>query len=90
MKDVHDFMLKHFRGKIGEERVAEHRYCVVTARYGTLVNPDNWDQVLRSGEGLIMCMVVERVWVGTIQNICPQCGKTRLGTYHDNDGWMKW
>ena len=84
-------MLKHFRnGKIGEERVAEHRYCVVSARYGTLVNPNNWDQVLGSGEGLIMCMKVERVWVRSVKNTCPQCGKTRLGISRESDGWVKW
>ncbi|TEB32007.1 hypothetical protein FA13DRAFT_319081 [Coprinellus micaceus] len=84
--DVHDLMLKHFNGKLGEERVVESRYCIVTECDGTLVQPENWDHVLSSGEGLIMCMTVEKVWVESVKDTCPQCGKTTLGTYRES-GW---
>ncbi|TEB30987.1 hypothetical protein FA13DRAFT_475859 [Coprinellus micaceus] len=85
--DVHNLMLKHFNGKLGEERVVKSRYCIVTECDGTLVQPENWDHVLSSGQGLIMCMTVEKVWVESVKDTCPQCGKTTLGTYQEG-GWL--
>ncbi|TEB30994.1 hypothetical protein FA13DRAFT_476287 [Coprinellus micaceus] len=81
--DVHELILKHFRGKLGEERVVESRYCIVTEQDGTPVQPEDWDLVLNSGEGLVMCMTVEKVWVESVKDTCPQCGKTRLGTFRE-------
>ncbi|TEB30968.1 hypothetical protein FA13DRAFT_472139 [Coprinellus micaceus] len=85
--DIHELMLKHFHGKLGEEHVVKNRYCIVTERDGTLVQPENWDRVLSSNEGLTMCMTVEKVLVTSVKDTCPQCGKTRLGTYRDG-GWL--
>ncbi|TEB30975.1 hypothetical protein FA13DRAFT_473696 [Coprinellus micaceus] len=87
--DVHELMLKHFWGKLGEERVVENRYCIVTERNGALVQPENWERTLNSGEGLIMCMTVRQVLVEAVKDTCPQCGKTRLGTRRE-DGWLIW
>ncbi|TEB31978.1 hypothetical protein FA13DRAFT_317731 [Coprinellus micaceus] len=87
--DVHELMLKHFHGKIGEERVVESRYCIVTEHDGTLVQPGNWDRILNSGEELIMCMTVRKVLSSSGEERCPQCGRTRLGTYQDGV-WLIW
>jgi hypothetical protein len=89
LKDVHELMLKHFWGKLGEERVVENRYCIVTERNGALVQPENWERILNSGEGLIMCMTVRQVLVEAVKDTCPQCGKTRLGTCQEG-GWLIW
>jgi hypothetical protein len=89
LKDIHELMLKHFHGKLGEEHVVKNRYCILTERDGTLVQPENWDRVLSSNEGLTMCMTVEKVLVTSVKDTCPQCGKTRLGTYRDG-GWLIW
>ncbi|TEB31982.1 hypothetical protein FA13DRAFT_1791261 [Coprinellus micaceus] len=86
-KDVHELMMKHFRGKLGEKRVVRNRYCIMTERDGILVQPEDWDHVVSSGEGLIMCMVVEKILVESVKDTCPQCGKTRLGTYRES-GWL--
>ena len=82
-------MVEYFRGKLGEERVVEKRYCIVTERDGALVQPENWERVLNSGEGLIMCMKVKRVWVKSTKDACPQCGNTRLGTRREGV-WLTW
>ncbi|TEB30991.1 hypothetical protein FA13DRAFT_1732956 [Coprinellus micaceus] len=85
--DVHDLMLKHFRGKLGEERVVESRYCIMTESDGTLVQPEDWDCTLNSGQRLIMCMIVEKIWVKSMKDTCPQCGKTKYGTFPEG-GWL--
>jgi hypothetical protein len=82
-------MMKHFRGKLGEKRVVRNRYCIMTERDGILVQPEDWDHVVSSGERLIMCMVVEKILVESVKDTCPQCGKTRLGTYRES-GWLIW
>ncbi|TEB31994.1 hypothetical protein FA13DRAFT_1791266 [Coprinellus micaceus] len=56
LKDVHELMLKHFWGKLGEERVVENRYCIVTERNGALVQPENWERLGRGGEGYMPAM----------------------------------
>lgn len=82
-------MTLHFRGVIGERRVAQRNYCLVLERDGSLVQPADWDGVLERREVMIMCMVIERAWVEEVKETCPQCGRTELMTYRDG-GWMVW
>ncbi|KAJ2927442.1 hypothetical protein H1R20_g9652, partial [Candolleomyces eurysporus] len=84
-EDLHDILGKHFRGKVGEKRVVEKRYCI-TRLNGKLVDAWNWSDVMLLGEELVMCMLVKREGDKTLTKIaktCPKCGKTKLGTYLD-------
>lgn len=80
-QDVHRILGMHFRGKIGEERVAEGRYCLVRERDATIVQPNEWESATEAGEALVMCMLIERVVAGldSANKACPKCGRTRLG-----------
>ncbi|TFK22702.1 hypothetical protein FA15DRAFT_671232 [Coprinopsis marcescibilis] len=82
-EDMHYIMMKHFAGKPGERRVAERRYCISRQDDGSLVRLDNWENNVKSGEKLVMSMLIEKVLVPSIASNCPQCGRTALGTYTD-------
>ncbi|KAF5320451.1 hypothetical protein D9611_010672 [Ephemerocybe angulata] len=87
-EDVHYFLLKHFRGVLGEELVAEREYCIARQHDGQLVRPEDWKSVLEAGEVVVMSMLIEKVWVESVKDTCPKCGRTRLGTYREG-GWFK-
>ncbi|KAJ2922236.1 hypothetical protein H1R20_g14869, partial [Candolleomyces eurysporus] len=90
-EDLHDILGKHFRGKVGEERVVEKRYCI-TRLNGKLVDAWNWSDVMLLGEELVMSMLVKRKGdkdFTKIAKTCPKCGKTNLGTYLDQE-WLVW
>lgn len=82
-------MTLHFRGVVGEKRVAQGSYCLVLASDGSLVKPGDWNSVLERREVMIMCMVIERAWVEEVRETCPQCGRTELGGRRDG-GWIVW
>ncbi|KAF4614989.1 hypothetical protein D9613_003533 [Agrocybe pediades] len=86
--DAHDHLLKHFRGKLGEDRVHSGRYCLVKPGYGMRVNEDDWNTVVEAGEVLVMCMLIEKVWVEGRKQTCPKCGDTRLGTQRDGSFYV--
>ncbi|KAF9544807.1 hypothetical protein CPC08DRAFT_730222, partial [Agrocybe pediades] len=81
--DAHDNLLKHFRWKVGEDRVNSRRYCLVKQGDGMRVDEDDWNTVVQAGEVLVMCMLIEKVWVESRKQTCPKCGDTRLGTQRD-------
>ncbi|KAJ3537652.1 hypothetical protein NMY22_g5505 [Coprinellus aureogranulatus] len=87
--DVHEVMVKHFRGKFGEVRVAKQGYCLASEQDGTVVRPEDWDpyKMVEKGEVLVMNMLIERAWVESVKDTCPRCGRTKLGTYQDG-GWL--
>ncbi|KAF4612331.1 hypothetical protein D9613_004629 [Agrocybe pediades] len=70
--DAHDNLLKHFRGKLGEDRVHSRRYCLVKQGDGLRVDENDWNPVLRAGEVLVMCMLIEKVWVKGRKQTCPK------------------
>ncbi|KAF6745122.1 hypothetical protein DFP72DRAFT_1077867 [Ephemerocybe angulata] len=88
-EDVHDSLLKHFRGVIGEELVAEKKYRIARQHDGQLVKPEDWKEVLETGDAVVMSMLIEKVWVESIKDVCPKCGRTRLGSSREG-GWLKW
>ncbi|KAF4610738.1 hypothetical protein D9613_007352 [Agrocybe pediades] len=81
--DVHDNLSKHFRWKLGEDRVHSRRYCLVKQGDGLRVDENDWNTVVQAGEVLVMCMLIEKVWVESRKQTCPKCGDTRLGTQRD-------
>ncbi|KAF4612483.1 hypothetical protein D9613_012978 [Agrocybe pediades] len=81
--DAHDNLSKHFRGKLGEDRVHSGRYCLVKQGDGMRVDERDWNTVVQAGEVLVMCMLIEKVWVESRKQTCPKCGDTRLGTQRD-------
>ncbi|KAF9552947.1 hypothetical protein CPC08DRAFT_714189 [Agrocybe pediades] len=81
--DAHDNLSKHFRGKLGEDRVHSGRYCLVKQGDGMRVDEHDWNTVVEAGEILVMCMLIEKVWVESRKQTCPKCGDTRLGTQRD-------
>ncbi|KAF4612587.1 hypothetical protein D9613_012689 [Agrocybe pediades] len=87
--DAHDNLSKHFRGKVGEDRVHSERYCLVKQGDGLRVNEDDWNTVVQAGEVLVMCMLIKKVWVESRKQTCPKCGDTRLGTQRDG-GFYVW
>lgn len=89
MQDLHETLVKCFRWKVGERRVQEGRYSIARACDGVVVNAKNWEEVMQSGEPLVMSMLILRVRVENMEKTCPRCGKTRLGTYEDQ-GWLVW
>ncbi|KAF6753680.1 hypothetical protein DFP72DRAFT_1046471 [Ephemerocybe angulata] len=83
-------LVDHFRGKIGERRVAARKYCIGWAEGsggGREVEPDDWEEIRESNARLIMSMLIEQELVKELRELCPKCGKTKLGTYFD-DGWQ--
>ncbi|TEB33744.1 hypothetical protein FA13DRAFT_1730021 [Coprinellus micaceus] len=87
--DLHRMLVGHFRWKIGEQRVAKRRYCVARAGGadgGTLVTADDWESIRDNREHLVMSMLIEQIFREELQELCPKCGKTQLGTYEDQ-GW---
>jgi hypothetical protein len=86
-QDMHDALVKHFRGKVGEERVIEERYCLARLD-GMLVGAKEWNDLELVGE-LVMSMVVEREWSEAFAGTCPKCGRTEVGIFEDN-GWLEW
>ncbi|KAF9552753.1 hypothetical protein CPC08DRAFT_768058 [Agrocybe pediades] len=87
--DAHNNLSMHFRGKLGEDRVQSGRYCLVKQGDGMRVNEDHWNTVVQAGEVLVMCMLIEKVWVESREQTCPRCGDTRLGTQRDG-GFYVW
>ncbi|KAF4623913.1 hypothetical protein D9613_001274 [Agrocybe pediades] len=87
--DAHDNLSKHFRGKLGEDCVHSGRYCLVKPGDGMRVNEDDWNTVVQAGEVLVMCILIEKVWVKGRKQTCPKCGDTRLGTQRDG-GFYVW
>ncbi|KAF6747316.1 hypothetical protein DFP72DRAFT_611455 [Ephemerocybe angulata] len=87
-EDVHEALLKHFRGVVGEGLVAEKKYRIARQHDGQLVKPEDWKRVLEAGEVVVMSMLIEKVWVRSVEDACPKCGRTRLGSYRDG-GWLK-
>ncbi|KAF9537914.1 hypothetical protein CPC08DRAFT_808417 [Agrocybe pediades] len=81
--DAHDNLSKHFRCKVGEDRVNSRRYCLVKQGDGMRVDEHDWNTVVQAGEVLVMCMLIEKVWVESRKQTCPRCGDTRLGTQRD-------
>jgi hypothetical protein len=88
-KELQGILMKHFRGKVGGQRVASGHFCVLRANGGKPIKGEEWDNVTEAGERLIMCIVVEQVWVREVAKLCPKCGRTRLGTYKER-GWLIW
>ena len=86
-QDMHNALVKHFRGKVGEERVIGERYCLAHLN-GTVVGAQDWNNLEQMGE-LVMSMVVERLWSKALAGTCPKCGKTELGIFEDH-GWLVW
>ncbi|KAF4615490.1 hypothetical protein D9613_003560 [Agrocybe pediades] len=81
--DAHDNLLKHFRGKLGEDRVHSGRYCLVKQDDGMRVDERDWNTVVGAGGILVMCILIEKVWVASRKQTCPKCGDTRLGMQRD-------
>jgi hypothetical protein len=88
-QDLHKSLIKHFRGKVGEQRVLDEKYCIARASDGTVIKAANWSDIVHAGEEVMMSMLVETPWVHGISKTCPKCGRTRLGTYRDQ-GWIIW
>ncbi|KAF9546589.1 hypothetical protein CPC08DRAFT_376122 [Agrocybe pediades] len=86
--DVHDNLSKHFRWKLGEDRVHSRRYCLVKQGDGMRVDENDWNTVVEAGEVLVMCMLIEKVWVKGRKQTCPKCGDTRLGTQRDGSFYV--
>ncbi|KAF4615609.1 hypothetical protein D9613_012913 [Agrocybe pediades] len=61
--DAHDNLSKHFRGKLGEDRVNSRRYCLVKQGDGMRVDEWDWNTVVQAGDVLVMCMLIKKVWV---------------------------
>ncbi|KAF9539959.1 hypothetical protein CPC08DRAFT_717373 [Agrocybe pediades] len=81
--DAHNNLLKHFRWKLGEDRVRQRRYCLVKQGDGMRVHRSDWNTVVQAGEVLVMCMLIKKVWVESRKQTCPRCGNTRLGMQRD-------
>ncbi|KAF5334806.1 hypothetical protein D9611_012949 [Ephemerocybe angulata] len=85
-----DYLVHHFRGKIGERRVIQGKYSIGRAEGkggGRVVRHDEWEDIRGKNARLIMSMVIEKALVEELRTLCPKCGKTELGTYID-DGWQ--
>ncbi|KAF6752320.1 hypothetical protein DFP72DRAFT_1047354 [Ephemerocybe angulata] len=90
-EELNRLLVNHFRGKLGEKRVAEGRYCIGRAEgpdNGLVVKDKDWKSIRDQHEQLVMSMLIEQKWEwdsGEIR-MCPKCGRTELGTYVDQ-GW---
>jgi hypothetical protein len=88
-KEMRGTLMKHFRGKVGGQRVASGHFCILRADGGKPVKGEEWADITEAGERLIMCIAVEQVWDREVEKLCPKCGRTRLGTYKER-GWSIW
>ncbi|KAF6745850.1 hypothetical protein DFP72DRAFT_642201 [Ephemerocybe angulata] len=88
-EELRRLLVNHFRGKLGEQRVAAGRYCigrVDESEDGLVVNAEHWENLRNERGELVMSMVIEQKYDRDLKRMCPKCGKTELGTYVDQ-GW---
>jgi hypothetical protein len=68
-----------FEDKIGEKRVLRRNYCIAQERGGTLVDAEKWNELMYTREELTMIMLIDRIWREGASELCPKCGRLRLG-----------
>ena len=86
--------MTYFEGKCGENLVNDHKYNISTKDGRSIVQPDNWDLIIKKGTVLVMSMIVEKLAVDeerdrARRNACPRCYETVLGVMAD-EGWLQW
>ncbi|KAF6750940.1 hypothetical protein DFP72DRAFT_851192 [Ephemerocybe angulata] len=89
-QELQHLLVNHFRGKIGERRVTEGRYCVgrvAGSDDGIVVQASDWRRIRDEHQQLVMSMLIEQAVVEELRKMCPKCGRTELGTYVDQ-GWQ--
>ena len=64
-------------------------YSIAQAHGGTLVRADRWEDVIDTGEELVMLMLIDKYRREEAWKLCPKCGRTPIGTY-EVDGWRIW
>ncbi|KAF6752299.1 hypothetical protein DFP72DRAFT_905661 [Ephemerocybe angulata] len=91
-EELKRLLVNHFRGKLGEQRVQEGRYCIGRAEGPDdklVVNAGDWVRIRDESEQLVMSMLIEQELDRELHRMCPKCGRTELGTYVDQ-GWHVW
>ena len=81
--------MKHFKHKIGENRVVRKNYRIAQAHGGTLVDAEGWNDIMNTGEELTMVMLLDRLWRQEASQWCPKCEETPIGIYEE-EGWQIW
>ena len=86
--------MTYFKGKVGEGFVKDYKYDISTKDGKSLVPPNDWSLVVKTGTVLVMSMIVEKVALDKSKdraqrNTCPHCYKTHLGVMED-EGWLQW
>jgi hypothetical protein len=84
----------YFKGKLGEDRVKNHKYNISTKDGKALAQANNWGLLVKKGRVLVMSMIVEKIAqdkgkARDQRNACPHCNETKLGVMED-EGWLRW
>lgn len=89
---MHAILMKHFRGKVGEQRVVKELYSLTRSNgMGSELHWRNWHSVIQTGDAVTMSMVLGADPDKPTSDCshCPKRGKTELGTFRDRE-WLVW
>jgi len=94
IQDLHDTLIRLFKGKIGQKHVERYRYSILTENGKLMVASNNWGAVVKKGIVIVMSMIMKKVGLdgeraSRQRKVCPRCYETRVGVMQD-DGWLQW
>ena len=93
IKELHETLIRLFKGKIGQEHVERRDYSISTKDGKSMVVSNNWEAIVKKGTVIVMSMIVkvalEQERTRHQRNACPRCYETDVGVMRD-DGWLQW
>jgi hypothetical protein len=94
IQDLHETLIRLFKGKIGQYHVERHDYSISTEDGKFMVASNNWGAVVKKGTVIVMSMIVKKValggdWASRQRKVCPRCYETHVGVMQDY-GWLEW
>jgi len=94
VQELHETLIRLFKGKIGESLVERHEYRISTKDGNSLVASNNWGAMVKKGTVIVMSVIVEKVALQQEharrqRNACPRCYETPVGVMPDG-GWLQW
>ncbi|EDR07911.1 uncharacterized protein LACBIDRAFT_327695 [Laccaria bicolor S238N-H82] len=91
---LHNFLMFHFKEKIGLEYVERHEYSISTEDGKAITKSDYaaWGSIVKEGAVLVMSIVIriqlESKLAERQRNTCPRCFRTDVGVMQDQE-WLE-
>ena len=94
VQELHETLIRLFKGKIGESLVEQREYSISTKDGNSIVASNNWGDIVKKGTVVVMSVIVKKVALrqehaSRQRNVCPRCYETPVGVMPD-DGWLQW